>query len=347
MTGARRLPAGLAVLLALLALWAFATMTLCLGQQTFSAWDAYAVIARRGLRLPVEEPTTDRLLGPFVWGQRFPRVVLASLAGAGLALAGVAAQALVRNPLADPFVLGVSSGASLGAVVAMAWGIGLGGVVGQASAAVLGALLALLVVMAVASHGGQTSSLRLVLAGIAVAYALTGLIGYLIVARLGGGAEAVTYVLGGDLGNARLHGQWLPAAVLLAGACLLFLDARGLNALLLGDETAASLGVDPARLRLRLVLVVAGLTGVMVSQVGVIGFVGLVVPHIARHLVGTDHRRVLPVAAALGAAYLVGCDYLAHTAASPSLLPVGVVAGALGAPLFLWLLLLGQRARRI
>ncbi|MGQ0467162.1 MAG: FecCD family ABC transporter permease [Sporichthyaceae bacterium] len=329
--------------LALLA--AFAVVSMASGTVEVSVPEVLAVVGHRGLHLPIAEPE-DPVVWSIVWQLRFPRVALAALVGAGLALAGVASQALVRNVLADPFVLGVSSGATLATVAAAAWGFALPGVLGEGVVAVAGAIGTLALVLAFAARNRGASALRLVLAGIALGHLFASLTTYVVVRELRGGAGGVQALLSGNLNGAKLVELWLPAILVALAGALLACDARRLDALLVGEETAASLGVHTGRLRLRLVLITGTLVGVLVAQAGTIGFVGLVVPHMARALVGTDHRRLVPVAAAGGAAFLVVCDYLAATVALPQTLPVGFVAGAIGGPMFLAMIRRGRVGRR-
>lgn len=299
--------------------------------------DVGSVLARRGLGWEVGH-APDRIVELLVWDFGVPRVALAALVGAGLALAGVAAQALVRNPLAEPAVLGTSGGAVLGAVVAAVMGASLTGVVVPAGAAILGAVGALLLVMVFARQGnGGSASLRLILCGIAIGQMLIALASFLILRKLDASVTSIQLWTAGNIENAKLDRLWLPAIVLSLAMLALALDSNRMNALLIGDETATSLGINVVRLRWRLILVTGVLVGVMVSQSGIIGFVGLVVPHAARLLVGSDHRLVLPFAAVGGATYLVFCDFAARTIVAPQYIPIGIVAGGLGAPVFLWL----------
>lgn len=303
--------------------------------------DLLAIIGKRALGLPVGE-SVDVQREIVTWNHQLPRVLLVTVVGAGLALAGVACQALVRNALAEPYILGVSSGATLGTVVMMAAGIGFGGVLGQGGGAVLGALGALLLVLAFGRSRGVTSPLRVILAGIAIGHLLIGVTGYLVITYITAVPEDLSNYLVLNPDSLKFSQLWLPLAALPVGYLILRFDAARMNALLVGDETAASLGIRVNLLRLRLVLVIALLAGVMVAQVGLIAFVGLVVPHIVRLMVGSDHRHVITLAAILGAAYLVSCDYVAHHLTAPRLLPLSLVAGSIGAPVFLWLLRRGM-----
>ncbi|WP_205747882.1 iron ABC transporter permease [Devosia sp. FKR38] len=271
---------------------------------------------------------------------RSPRVLLAAVVGGGLAAVGVAMQAVVRNPLADPYVLGISSGASVGAVLVLGTGaLGFLGIYAVSAGAFAGAVASFTVVFLVATAGGQLSPLRLVLAGMACGYSLSGLTSLIVLTSENRelARTAMEWLLG-SLGGAAWSDLGLPAAVLLVGTLWLTLNGRALNALLAGDETARTLGVDVGRLRVTLFIVLSLLTGVMVAVSGAIGFVGLVIPHVVRMLVGTDHRRVLPVSVLVGAIFLVWVDVVARMAFAPIELPVGVITALLGGPFFVWML---------
>lgn len=275
-----------------------------------------------------------------VWQVRLPRVLLAAVVGAGLATVGVASQALVRNALADPYVLGVSSGASVGASAVIVFGAFTAlGVYALSVAAFLGALAATALVYLAARSASGMTPLRLVLTGTAMAYGFSAVTTVLVfLAPRGDAARSALFWLLGSLGG--VTWQSLPAAALavLAGLVYLLVSARRLNALAMGDETAAALGVDALRLRRTLFLTCAAVTGCLVAVSGAVGFVGLMVPHLVRMLVGADHRRVLAVAPLAGACLLVWVDLLARTLAAPQELPLGVLTAALGVPVFVWLM---------
>ncbi len=276
---------------------------------------------------------------------RFPRVLLAAAVGAGLAVSGVSVQTLVRNPLADPWILGVSAGAGFGAILVIVVG-GSFGTLSVPAAAFAGALLTFLIVFLLARRGGKLSPLRLILVGVAVAALLSAATNYLVI-RSPDNAQlrsALFWLLGGVAG-ARYSWLVAPTAVLAVASVLLVVQARALNSLALGDETATTLGVDVDRLRTTLVVLVALLVGTVVAVSGAIGFVALMLPHIGRLLVGPDHRRLVPVAGLAGAIFLVWVDVGARMLIRPAELPIGVVTAALGAPFFLWLI--GRRDARI
>jgi iron complex transport system permease protein len=280
-----------------------------------------------------------------VWNLRFPRVLLAVIVGAALSVVGVVAQALMRNPLADPYVLGISSGAALGAVAWLVLGAATFGGATVGIAAFAGAIAALALVVGFVGITGAFSSSRLVLAGIVIGTGLSGVTNFLVYqSKDPGTTQSALFWLLGGLGGARWSQLTLPVVVLAAGIVVVMLLSHQLNALLFGDATAVALGVNPTRVRLLLYIVAAALTGVAVALCGVIAFVGLIVPHAARLLVGSDHRRLTPVAALLGAVFMVAVDLVGRTIMQPQELPVGVVTAVIGAPAFL--LLMGRRSVR-
>ncbi|WP_406729618.1 iron ABC transporter permease [Streptomyces sp. GD-15H] len=270
---------------------------------------------------------------------RAPRVLLGAVAGAGLAVVGTAMQALIRNPLAEPYLLGVSSGAALGAVVVIVFGVTLFGPVSLSVAAFAGALGALLLVYASARTGGRITSVRLVLSGVAVAAVLTAVLNLLLLTgdRGNEARTVLAWTLGG-LGGVNWSTLWLPSTALLIGVGVLMAQARNLNLLLAGEEAATTMGLDVARFRVRMFVLLSLVTGVLVAAAGPIGFVGLMLPHIVRLVVGGDHRRVLPTAALGGAVFLIWADIAARTVAAPMEIPVGVLTALCGGPFFLWLM---------
>ncbi|GGJ87507.1 FecCD family ABC transporter permease [Pseudomonas matsuisoli] len=273
-----------------------------------------------------------------VWLIRAPRVVLGALVGAGLAMVGVALQAVTRNPLADPHLLGVSSGAAFGAVLVVLYLGEFAGVFSLPLAAFLGALGSMLLVLAVARRRGQLESDRLLLAGVAVSFVLMAMVNLLLFTGDHHAAASVVFWMLGGLGGARWDVLWLPGICVVAGLFALLAMARGLNALMSGEQTAVSLGFNGKGLRLQAFICTSLLTGVLVSLSGAIGFVGLMVPHVARALVGAEHRRLIPVAALLGALFLVWVDVAARTLIAPEDLPIGIATAALGGLFFLVML---------
>lgn len=288
----------------------------------------------------------DSLTDQIVWEFRTPRVLLAALAGSGLSLAGVCLQTLVRNPLADPYLFGVSAGASLGAVIAMTTGGALMAGLGVAGAAFAGSLLSLVTVFAMAQRGGRLVGGSLVLAGVAIAYLGTAITSFIQLQAAPTELRSVMFWLLGSVSGASWADLGVPAAAIAIAVCWLFTQSRSMNALSVGDDTAAGLGVDVHRLRILLLVAASLLTATVVSVAGGIGFVGLIVPHAARLVVGPDHRKVFGVSVLGGAVFLVLVDLATRTADRPNEMPIGIFTAALGAPFFLVLLRKRKKALR-
>ncbi len=270
---------------------------------------------------------------------RLPRVLLAMGVGASLAVAGALFQALLRHPLAAPFVLGVSGGAALGGTLVLSLGAGLGlGYAAVAPAAFAGAVLATLLLYAVAGTRGRLSATNLLLTGVVFnAFASAAII---FLASLAGLTETTSIFLWliGSLEGARpLVAGWV-ALFLMLGLAVALPLARGLNLLALGDEAAQQLGIDVERQKKLVLFTTSLMVGAAVSAAGLIGFVGLIIPHLLRLLLGPDHRLLIPAAALGGAAFLVLCDTLARSLLGGGDLPVGAITALAGGPLFLWLL---------
>jgi iron complex transport system permease protein len=273
-------------------------------------------------------------------GLRLPRVAVAMLAGAALAVAGVGFQALTRNPLAEPSVLGVSSGAAFGVVLAQIMGFETGVVaaLGVAVFAFAGALLAAAIVYLVSTAPGGLAVQTLLLAGVIVGIffsaAITVIISVVDFNRLSG----VIHWLLGSLSPIPVTSLVLFAVLAAGGVWLILRHARELNLLALGEESARQLGVDAERLKRRVFLASALLTGTVVAFTGPIGFVGLIVPHVLRTLVGQDNRLLVPTSAVAGATFLLAADTLARNVVAPAELSVGVITAFCGAPFFVWVL---------
>lgn len=291
-------------------------------------------------------PGPDAVYDTIVWDLRAPRVLMSLVVGAGLAIAGATMQTLVRNPLADPYLLGVSAGAGVGATLVIALGIlgGLG-VWGLTVGALVGALAAAVLVFGVSMVQGGLTPLRLVLTGVVMSSAFSSVSSLLVF--LGDDPRATQSVLFWLLGSlaGSTWAQLLPPVVAVAVSAAVVLGLHGwLDALTTGDDSATAVGVPVKGLRVGLFVLTSVLVGVLVAVSGGIGFVGLVVPHLARLVVGTGHRAVLPLAALAGAAFLLWVDVVARTVVSPQEIPLSVVTGIIGAPIFL--VLLGRRQYR-
>ncbi|MBQ7806899.1 iron chelate uptake ABC transporter family permease subunit [Rhodococcus sp. (in: high G+C Gram-positive bacteria)] len=268
-----------------------------------------------------------------VWDLRLPRTLLAALCGAGLGLCGAIMQSLLRNPLADPFVLGISSGASTGAVLIVILGVG-SGVIGLSSGAFIGAVISFALVLLLAHAAGGTPD-RVILAGVAATQLFSALTSFIVITSADPEqTRGVMFWLLGSLGGADWLDIALCAAVVAVGLVVCLTHSRALDAFAFGEDAASSLGVNVWRVRVTLLLATALMTAVIVSVAGAIGFVGLVLPHAARALVGSNHRRLLPASALIGSIFLVWVDAVARTAIAPQELPAGVVTALVGVPAF-------------
>lgn len=273
-----------------------------------------------------------------VWEIRLPRAILACFVGAGLAIVGASLQAVTRNPLADPHLLGISSGGAFGAILALLHTGLFIGLLTVPLLAFLGSLGATLIVLAVSKFASATSADRLVLAGVAVSFVVMSAANVLIFMGDPRATHTVVFWMLGGLGLAQWNQLIYPAVVLLVCGSYLWLKSGVLNAMTVGDETATTLGISVPRFRLTIFVLGALITGVMVAFSGIIGFVGLMVPHIVRLLVGGDYRRLLPLSALCGATFLVWADIVARTIMAPNDMPIGIVTGLIGGLFFIWVL---------
>ena len=266
-----------------------------------------------------------------VWRLRLPRVLLGAITGAGLAISGTVIQTLVNNSLADPYLLGISSGACTGAVIGI-----LSNGLNSFIMAFFGALLAFGGVFVIAGY--KTTPIRMILAGLAVSCIFNAVTNFMIYMTKHNGAENAMFWLMGSLGGARWERLGIPFIVVIVCLAVFVIYARNLNAMLLGEENAAALGVNVKNFRLLLFIMTSILTAALTSVSGSIGFVGLIVPHAIRMITGSNHRILLPVSALAGAVFLILTDLFARTVLAPRELPLGIITGFTGAPFFIWLL---------
>ncbi len=313
------------------------TIAISVGAVSISASTVWGVLANK-ISPDLVEQTWSRGREAIVWDIRFPRALLAAMVGAGLAVVGAALQSVTRNPLADPHLLGISSGGAFGAILAlMHTGMFLGTFTVPLMA-FLGALAAALLVLAVAQFAGAKSADRLILAGVAVSFIIMSGANLLIFLGDPRATQTVVFWMLGGFGLAQWSQLIYPLGVLLACGAYFWVKSGALNAMTVGDETASTLGIPVARFRLTVFIVGALITGVMVAFSGIIGFVGLMIPHIVRMIVGGDYTRVLPVSALLGAIFMIWSDIAARTILAPEDMPVGVITGLIGGGFFLWIL---------
>lgn len=320
-------------------------VTVTLGQAGISVREVWTVLTHRSglsflqvdaLGLGGHHPTPIR--SDIVWNMRLPRALTAVLVGAGLAVVGAIMQTLARNPMADPYLLGISSGASLGAVLVIVGGVG-SGLYAVSAGAFFGALLAFMLVLVIGQRSGTLTPVRVILTGIAIGQLCGAITSFVILWVADPHAtQDVQFWLSGSLAASRWSSLRIAVIVLLVALLLCLWHARTLNAFTFGDDAAAALGVDVNRVRWTLLVACALLTGVLVAVSGAIGFVGLLLPHAVRFLVGPDHRLVLPLSALLGGTFLLWVDTAARTIFDPRELPVGVVTAIVGVPAFIWVL---------
>lgn len=281
-----------------------------------------------------------------VWNYRLTRALVAAACGAGLATCGVILQSLLRNPLADPYLLGISAGASTGAVMVALLGVG-AGAISLSVGAFAGAVTAFVLVILLARVSGSASGTgQIILAGIAGSQLFNALTAFLITRSASSEqARGVMFWLLGNLGGVRWPSVWLAVPVAVLGLVVCLWHRRALDAFTFGADSAASLGIAVRRVQILLIGCAALVTAVMVSIVGSIGFVGLVIPHAARLLLGTGHARLLPASALGGAVFLIAADVLSRTLIKGQVIPVGVITALVGAPVFA-LILVGRRSAR-
>lgn len=291
--------------------------------------------------------TWEPLEQNIILGLRLPRVCLGMVVGASLAVCGVTMQALVRNELADPFILGVSNGAAAFATLGMLFGaFSFLGTYSLSISAFIGSAVTIIFVYTISRVRGRINITQLLLSGVAISMIMDGVTNVITLSAPNAlGLHNAEFWMAGSLAGARWAYLTLPLAVLVLCMLVLMLNYRGLNLLLLGDESAGALGVNVRRLQKLLVIVASLMAGVTIAVSGSIGFVGLMVPHFTRMIVGGDHKKVLPVSALLGGILVVWVDVAARTVIAPEELPVGILTAIIGGPIFIWMLKRSNRGK--
>ena len=293
----------------------------------------------------------DALMGRGSWASEIivrdtnaPRVVVGIFVGAGLAVTGAAMQAVFRNPLASPYILGLSSGASLGAAAGMLFTIPfIPALIISPVLAFVTCFLTMVLVYSMARVGGSVRTETLILSGVAVSALMSALVSFLTFIA-GDKLEGIVFWTMGNLGNAGWDEIAFMASVILMCSFLLITQAKPLNAMMIGDAHAMDLGVDVRRTRLFVIILSTLVVAAAVSFVGVIGFIGLVIPHILRILLGPDNRHIMPLGMIAGACFILICDYISHVIAPQyGTLPIGVATSLIGAPVFIYLLIRRKR----
>lgn len=333
-------PVWLSVLVLLLAALALSLLTaVTIGSTDIPVSDVYNIILYN--LFGVGDPSFgEGNIFRAVWFLRLPRLILAVGIGMALSVCGVVMQAVVKNPLADPYVLGISSGASLGATLAILVGVGAAfGANSIGIMAFLGAFAVSVLVVGIANMGGRSNSVKLLLAGMAASSVCSAFSNFVIyTAHDKEGIQTVTYWMMGSLGGANWAKDGAVLLVALLGFGFFWTQHRNLNLMLLGDESAITLGTDLHRWRQLYLLVSAAMVGFSVYAAGMIGFVGLVVPHGVRMIFGTDHKKLLPLCAVTGAVFLVWADVACRVMLRGTELPIGILTAMIGAPCFIYLM---------
>lgn len=278
-----------------------------------------------------------------IWSIRFPRVILGAIVGAGLALCGCVMQACVQNPLAEPYILGISSGASLGATFSIMLGVGSIPFISTSGVAFwsfIGAMIASFMVLKLASINGRASSTKLILSGTVISALCTSASNFIIsIASDAQGMQNVKFWTMGSLASAKWESIFVPLLATVI-CCIYFLtQTRLLNTMLVGDEAAITLGMNLNKKRKIYMVLTSMLTGILVASCGVIGFVGLIIPHIVRSIVGADHKRLLPICIIAGSIFLVWADAFARIIIPNSELSIGIITSLIGGPFFAYILI--------
>lgn len=283
---------------------------------------------------------TAHPLARVIWHIRLPRIILAIIVGASLAVSGSVMQACIQNPLADPYLLGVSAGATTGTTFALLFGVTFLGRFGTSIFAFLGGIAATLIILKIGARSSFQQLTTIILAGVvinAICQALTSLFIYL--SSNVSGVKNVSFWTMGSLANATWFSVLLLGISSLVALSYFLRHAKTLNLLMMGSETASTLGIQTEKQQQRFMIVTAGLTAIIVSQCGIIAFVGLIVPHMSRVLVGVNHQKMLPITAILGALLLLCSDSLARVIIPNGELPIGIITSLIGAPIFMHLLI--------
>ncbi len=341
-TKTKKLPSSLyiTVLITLSALLLFSLMAaVTFGSTSIPISEVYNVLIHKIFGIGSAEMWGQGNIHDVVWHIRLPRLILALGVGMGLSVCGVVMQAIVKNPLADPYVLGISSGAYLGAVLAMASGITtFMGFNSVGIFACVGAFIVSFLVIVMANVGSKANSVKLILSGTAIGAVCSAVSNFMILLLNDASTAAVVQWSMGGLGGADHESNFIIVIVIVIGAVFFLTQSRVLDLMLLGDESAITLGTDVNKLRILFLIVSSLMIGFAVYKAGLIGFVGLVIPHIVRMIFGTAHIRLLPLSALLGAIFLIWSDVLCRVILPGNEIPIGILTSFIGAPIFIYLM---------
>ena len=311
------------------------------GNADISVKEVYSVIAYELFHMERFASFSQGAVHDIVWLIRFPRVMMAVAIGMGLSVCGVVMQAIVKNPMADPYILGISSGASMGATLAILFGIGtIFGTNFVGIMAFLGAIFVSFAVLLIANIGGEGSTSKLVLAGMAMSAICTAFSNFAIyLAHNQNATSEVLFWTMGSLASAKWSTVQVVLPIMIVGMFFFWSQFRSLNLMLLGEETAITLGTNIRRRKIFYLIVTSCMVGFAVYSAGTIGFVGLIIPHAIRIIMGADHKRLIPMSALVGAIFLLWADVCCRVLLKNSELPIGILVSMIGAPCFIYLLL--------
>ena len=329
------------VLVGLLALLIFSILAaITFGNADISIKEVYSVVAYELFHIDRFSEFAEGAIHDVVWIIRFPRVLLALSVGMGLSVCGVIMQAIVKNSLADPYILGISSGASMGATLATLFGVGY--MFGSNSVGVmafLGAMLTSFVVLFIASTGGPSNAGKLILSGMAVSAGCSAFSNFAIyMAHNQNATSELMFWTMGSLASAKWNNVSIIFPLMLAGTLIFWSQFRNLNLMLLGDEVSITLGTDLYKVRGKYMILASLMVGFCVYSAGTIGFVGLIIPHAVRMIFGTNHKHLIPICALVGGIFLIWADVLCRIILKNSELPIGILVSMIGAPCFIYML---------
>ena len=311
-----------------------------IGSVDISIKEVYQVILYKLLNIGDSSIGTGAV-ADVVWLIRMPRIVLAIAVGVGLSVVGIVMQAIVKNPLADPYILGVSSGASLGATLAVV--LGIGSSFGSNSLGIMGFIGAFgvsILVLIISNIGERSNSIKLLLAGMALSYVCSSFSSFLVyISDDSQKLKTITFWLMGSLAGAKWNEIVIIMPIIILGVIFFMTQYRTLNLMLLGDEVSITLGTDLHKFRIIYLVITSLMIGLLVYVSGMIGFVGLIIPHIVRMIFGTDHKKIIPISALLGAIILIWADVLSRALIKGTEIPIGIVISIIGSPLFVWLMI--------
>lgn len=310
----------------------FSLISIALGAANISPLDALKIIA-----VKITGGKSDSIYEKIILDIRLPRVILSALVGMGLGVSGAAFQGLFKNPMADPYVLGISSGAALGATISIILKLEYVGLLGTTTMAFIGAFLSLILVYNIAKIGRKVPTTTLLLSGIAVNFLFSAIISLAMILHKESMDRIIFWTMG-SFGAASYNQIIVLTPIIIIVTAYLIINNRKLNIMSVAEESAYTLGVDGEKVKKRIILLSSLLVATIVSISGIIGFVGLIIPHIARILAGANHRELIPFSAILGGLFLIICDTLARNIMPPTELPVGVITSIFGAPYFIYLL---------